>query len=181
MSGNVATQEILFADGFESADCSAWDVDPWNCTGNLDVNTTQPKSGTYALEITYAQTAGLDLNRWVGDTIASPRTLIHLRGHVYLKTPTGDIDGVQRKLIWFSNDTDSTKFSMMVTSFSAAGSVPLTVTINGSVPCDITGPDVWSDNGLFTLNYDQYYASSGRTAPAKSFGATAQTALERQR
>ena len=159
MDAVVTSSPPLFTDGFESGNCNLWDERPWGCnTGDINVNTNRVHSGTYSLEIHYAAGAGSDVNRWIGYTVSPTLTTIHLRGYVNQKTPTGEIDGVQRKLIWFSNDVDSTLFSNFLNTWSASGTMALAVSINSNATCDIQDTDVWADDDLFTLNYDTWYA-----------------------
>ena len=156
-SGRIKTESqlLLHQSTFETGDCSEWTAAPWGCNiGDLFINTVNPNSGSYSMEIYYHAGAGLDHTRGLRQTISPARDYLHIRGYVYIKTPTGDIDGVQRKLIWTANNAAFDEFSHFLTSDSAAGNIPLRMASNGSIPCGITS---WSDYSIYTINYDTRY------------------------
>lgn len=158
VSGQAKTtaQEILHQSTFETGDCSEWTAAPWGCNGaeRVQINTVRPHTGSYSMEIHYSASAGQDSTVGLRQTISPAQNLIHIRGYVYLATPIGDVDGVQRKLIWTANDAGA-GLSHFLTSDSAGGVIPLRMSLNSSAPCSLSA---WSDYSIYTLNYDTWYS-----------------------
>ena len=165
----------VFQDGMESGNFSAWDS-VWNAT-DVTVQSSIKHGGNYAAQIHYyicgdlnnsaCGAAHQDWNRYLtkffNSTNGYPNGLTHFftRGYVYIKSPEpgGTKDNVQRKLMWAQIDTQSTApnhgmdWSLIITSDSAGGVIPVRFATQGFEP----GLPVFSNWGIGTLNYDQWY------------------------
>ncbi len=157
--------QVLFADGFESGNFSAWDsAGMYSCStygSSYAVDSFKVHSGTKSADFHYvipsdkcasAQDTDVVVLRSFNAGNGYPNGLRHvfIRGYVYFKTPEpGGTEEIQRKLYYIADKTD---WSMFLTSDGVLGELRLRFSTNNTPY--LPSVTYWD---LATLSYDQWY------------------------
>ena len=181
MSRSFRFGQVLFADGFESGDFSAWSsAGKYSCSAygsSFAVDSNRVHSGAKSAEFHYVipsdQCSSSQDNNVVAiktfdDSNGYANGLEHffMRGYLYFKTPvngqTGQ--GAQRKLIWCGDETDAGggggSWDIILTTFETTAGPPSTLGLawlsqgsegHGDSPVD------WMP-GTPHLNWDTWYS-----------------------
>jgi hypothetical protein len=181
MSRSFRFGQVLFADGFESGDFSAWSsAGKYSCStygSSFEVSSTRVHSGADAAEFRYVipsdQCSSSQDNNVVAvqsfdATNGHANGLEHffMRGYVYFKTPENGLEGqgAQRKLMWIGDETGAGgsggSWDVIVTSWESNTGPPSTIRLSvlsqGST-CHGDSPVDWM-GGAPPLNWDTWYS-----------------------
>ena len=167
MSRSFRFGQVLFADGFESGDFSAWSsAGKYSCStygSSFEVSSTRVHSGADAAEFRYVIPSDQCSSSQDNDVVAVrsfdssngyPNGLEHffIRGYVNFKTPEagGTQDNIQRK-VFYIRDASTPNWHLILTSWGVAGRISLTI---GRSYVGTSQLMFWN---LGTLDYDQWY------------------------
>ena len=170
LSGQRSTSPytLLFDDGFESGDTTAWDNT--SHPAKTAVQGVIKHAGSYAVEFHYQIAAGApasqDDNAWVSKVINPGYSHFFMRGYIYFKTPEVGIDTfpVQRKLIWLGDSTAANNnvggnYQVIINSFTVTPNfkpdLRLVTQYNGGGACP--GSQLSRDFYAGELNWDTWY------------------------
>ena len=160
---------VLFADGFESGDFSAWkSAGKYSCStygSSFAVSTTRVHSGADSAEFRYRIPSDQCSSSQDNNVVAVqsfdanngyPNGLEHffVRGYVNFKTPEpgGSKDKIQRKLYYIASSPSPSDWSFMLTSDGISGQLIVRFSTNGN---SYVAPYTFWD--LASLNYDKWY------------------------
>lgn len=198
-SGQVAINNVLFANGFEEGNFSKWyGTQAFGCNvtrpaSQPEVNTTAKHSGTYGMSSHYNIAASptcatsTDQDEFVEATFAATRE-VYIRAYYYWKTPEAGLwpNDYQTKLMRPLDDTNYTNATWGVSL--TADCDPTTANCGVRIASDKSSPFTpWSlyggmgdqasespgvFNGIFEFNRDRWYCVELHLKAKSAAGAT---------
>jgi len=149
---------VLFSADFEDNGYTTWDyVNAGDPGYAINTNMSYVHGGTHSSGVHYGFSNPPDTSQdlaMLKDFTGNGLEEWYARGYLYLKTPTGTVDILNRKLLFISDDNGSGGYnwSLFLLTFPASGANPLAFATN-----DNTYVLAFSYPDLFTLQYDTWY------------------------
>ena len=164
LRGNPSGRTIYFQDGFESGDSAVW-TDHGGCANGSShtVNTNNPHSGVYSLEIEYIMPVGAGGSRDVNCGVRidlDPLTEVYFSGYVYFKYPElgPDSTEVQRKMIEVGDAAPgSAQWSYVLDCWTGAQGSPTPNALWLNQVRQTNGHGSPVDYELFSMSWDTWY------------------------